>query len=109
MMLDAAAADRAITRGRIVTLLGVAALAGLYVMAVLYTPTERFQGLVQKIFYVHPPAAYAMQLAFVMTGIASALYLWLRDAGLEPEAPARMLPGEAYYALVARRQSSQPT
>lgn len=38
-----------------------------------------------------------------------ALVQQLRDAGLEPEAPARMLPGEAYYALVARRQSSQPT
>lgn len=100
MMLDAAAADRAIARGRIVTLVGVLALAGLYVMALLYTPTERFQGLVQKIFYLHPPAAYAMQLAFVLTGIASALYLWLKDPRLDAFAEASAEVGMWMGAIV---------
>lgn len=88
MTLDPVAATRAIQRGRIITLLALVALAGLYVMALQFTPTERFQGLAQKIFYIHPPVAYAMQLAFILTGIASALYLWLRDARLDAFAEA---------------------
>ena len=70
MTLDPLAASRAISRGRAITLFGLVALAGLYVMALQFTPPERFQGLAQKIFYLHPPAAYAMQLAFILTGIA---------------------------------------
>ncbi len=88
MTLDPIAAARAIRRGRVITLLALLALAGLYVLALQFTPTERFQGLAQKIFYIHPPAAYAMQLAFIMTGLASALYLWLRDARLDAFAEA---------------------
>jgi heme exporter protein C len=88
MTLDPVAAGAAIRRGRIVTLLALFALAGVYVMALQFTPPERFQGLAQKIFYIHPPVAYAMQLAFILTGIASALYLWLRDARLDAFAEA---------------------
>lgn len=88
MTLDPLSASRAIFRGRAITLIGLVALAGLYVMALQFTPPERFQGLAQKIFYVHPPVAYAMQLAFILTGIASALYLWLRDARLDVFAEA---------------------
>lgn len=88
MTLDPFAASRAIRRGRVITLMALLALAGLFVLALQFTPTERFQGLAQKIFYIHPPAAYAMQLAFIMTGLASALYLWLRDARLDAFAEA---------------------
>jgi heme exporter protein C len=88
MTLDSFAALRAIRRGRAITIIGLLALAGLYVMALQFTPPERFQGLVQKIFYIHPPIAYAMQLAFIMTGLSSALYLWLRDARLDVFAEA---------------------
>lgn len=88
MTLDPLAATRAIKRGRAITVLALLLLAALYVLALQFTPTERFQGLAQKIFYLHPPAAYAMQLAFIMTGIASALYLWLRDARLDVFAEA---------------------
>jgi heme exporter protein C len=88
MTLDPGAASRAIRRGRAITLFALLALAGLYVLALQFTPPERFQGLAQKIFYIHPPVAYAMQLAFIFTGIASALYLWLRDARLDVFAEA---------------------
>jgi heme exporter protein C len=88
MTLDPVAASRAIRRGRAITLFALLALAGLYVLALQFTPPERFQGLAQKIFYIHPPVAYAMQLAFIFTGIASALYLWLRDARLDVFAEA---------------------
>ena len=88
MTLDAGAAARAIRRGRIITVAALLMLAGLYVLALQFTPPEARQGLAQKIFYLHPPVAYAMQLAFVLTGIVSALYLWLRDARLDAFAEA---------------------
>lgn len=88
MTLDADAATRAIRRGRTLTVLALLLLAGLYVLALAFTPPERFQGLAQKIFYIHPPAAYAMQLAFLCVGIASILYLLMRDARFDAFAEA---------------------
>lgn len=88
MTLSADAATRAIRRGRVVTVLGLLLLAALYALALAFTPPERFQGLAQKIFYIHPPAAYAMQLAFLCVGIASILYLLMRDARFDAFAEA---------------------
>lgn len=100
MTLDALAATRAIRRGRTVTLVALLLLAALYVLALEFTPTERFQGLVQKIFYLHPPAAYAMQIAFFLVGIVSVLYLWLRDARLDAFAEASAEVGMALGVIV---------
>src|SRR5690606_39215427 len=100
MTLDSDAAGRAISRGRVITVIALLMLAGLYVMALQFTPPERFQGLVQKVFYIHPPAAYAMQLAFVLTGITSALYLWLRDARLDAFAEASAEVGLVFGMIV---------
>ena len=61
-------------RGRWLTLVGLVLLAGVYVRALAYTPTERFQGLAQKIFYVHVPAAWSAMLAMGLVGLAS-MYL----------------------------------
>ena len=82
-MSDPSVPGRAIRRGLAITLLGLLGLAAVYVMALRFTPLERFQGLPQKIFYVHVPAAWAAMLAFSMVGIAGALYLWLRDPRLD--------------------------
>jgi len=83
MMTDAFAGRRAVRRGLGLVALGLLGLAGVYVLALRYTPMERFQGLPQKIFYVHVPAAWSAMLAFSLVGIASALYLWLRDPRLD--------------------------
>lgn len=40
-----------------------------------YAPVERTMGIVQKIFYVHVPAAMATYLGFTITSVASLLYL----------------------------------
>ena len=77
------AARRTIARGLWTTGIGLAALAAAYVVAIRDTPIERFQGLPQKIFYVHVPAAWCALLAFSLVGIASALYLWLREPRLD--------------------------
>jgi heme exporter protein C len=100
MSLNAAAATRAVRIGRAITILGLAMAAFLYLLALQWTPPERFQGLVQKLFYLHPPSAYAMQLAFVLTGITSALYLWLREARLDAFAEASAEVG-LLFGLVA--------
>ena len=100
MTLEAASARRQNSRGRIMTLAGVVSLIVLYVMALQLTPTERFQGLAQKIFYIHPPAAYAMQMAFIFTGIASLLYLLLHDARFDVFAEASAEVGMMFGVIV---------
>jgi heme exporter protein C len=83
MMTDALAARRTVRRGLTITTVGLLGLALVYLLALRFTPMERFQGLPQKIFYVHVPAAWSALLAFSLVGIASALYLWLRDPRLD--------------------------
>jgi heme exporter protein C len=78
--------DRATRVARIgfgITVLAVIALAGIYVRSLVYTPTERTQGLAQKIFYLHVPAAWATFLAFGIAGVLSVLYLWLKDRRID--------------------------
>ena len=83
MTADLVGARRLIRRGQILTALGLVGLALVYVLALRYTSVERFQGLPQKIFYVHVPAAWSALLSFSLVGITSILYLWLRDPRLD--------------------------
>lgn len=99
MTLDLAAADRNCRRGLAITAIGLLGLAALYLLALKYTPAEQFQGLAQKIYYIHPPGAYAMQLAFTVVGIVSALYLWLRDERLDQVAEASAEVGMVFAVL----------
>ncbi|HET7603870.1 MAG TPA: cytochrome c biogenesis protein CcsA [Gemmatimonadales bacterium] len=70
-------------RGQAIAALGLVLLAGVYVLAQGFTPMEVSQGLAQKIFYLHVPAAWTSLLVFSIVGITSALYLWLRDERLD--------------------------
>ena len=74
---------KAIRIGLGLTLLSLLALAAVYFIAIEHTPTEIRQGLAQKIFYLHAPAAWAALLSFSLVGIVSVLYLWLQDARLD--------------------------
>lgn len=83
-MIADRARGRAITRrGLLIAGLGLMLLAGVYVLALRFTPMEVSQGLAQKIFYLHVPAAWTSLLVFSIVGITSALYLWLRDERLD--------------------------
>lgn len=73
----------AIRGGLWLILVGLAALGGIYVLALRYTPMEIRQGLAQKIFYLHAPAAWSALLSFGLVGIVSVLYLWLQDPRLD--------------------------
>jgi heme exporter protein C len=83
MTADSTGARRLIRWGQILTGVGLVGLALVFVLALRYTPVERFQGLPQKIFYVHVPAAWSALLSFSLVGISSILYLWLRDPRLD--------------------------
>ncbi len=53
----------------------ISMLAALYA-ALLYAPTERVQGAVQRIFYFHVPLAWTSYLAFFVVMVAGIGYLW---------------------------------
>lgn len=63
-------------------LIGIAAVsmvAALY-GALLYAPTDAVLGDVQRLFYLHVPAALTMYLAIFLVFVASLRYLQTRDA-----------------------------
>ena len=55
------------------------AVAAVYVRVIWFTPPEATQGLAQKIYYLHLPAALNAYIAFVVVAVTSIVYLWLRD------------------------------
>jgi len=88
------------TRGRAITLLGLVLLAGVYVRAIWFTPVERLQGGAQKIFYVHVPAAWSTMLAFSLVGLASILYLLMKDERYDRFAAASAEVGTAFACVM---------
>lgn len=60
-----------------------AAVAGAFVRAIWFTPPERLQGYAQKIFYIHVPSAWVAFLAFALTALAGAFWLFLKDPRLD--------------------------
>ena len=95
------AAIRAITRrGLGISLAALLGLAAVYVLALGYTPVEARQGMAQKIFYLHVPAAWSALIAFSLVGITSALYLWLHDPRLDRFAAASAEVGVAFSAVM---------
>jgi heme exporter protein C len=73
------AARTTVRRGLWLTGLGLLGLTAVYVLAQGFTPLEIRQGAAQKIFYIHAPAAWAALMAFVLVGLSSIIYLWLKD------------------------------
>src|SRR3990172_8892195 len=75
-------------------------LTAVALLALVFTPVERFQGPAQKIFYVHAPAAWSGLLAFAVTGLLSVLYLWLRDRKVDLVAAASAEVGLAFSVIM---------
>lgn len=70
-----------------IILAALAMIAALYA-AFLYAPTEASEGDVQRIFYMHVPAALTMYLSITLVFIASLLYLQTRNARWDEAAAA---------------------
>ncbi len=77
----------------------VSMLAALYA-GLIYAPTERSQGDVQRIFYVHVPLAWNAYLAFLVVFAASIGYLWRRSAWFDALAHASAEIGLVFTTLV---------
>lgn len=91
---------RVARRGILISAIGLLGLAGVFILALRFTPVEARQGLAQKIFYLHVPAAWAALLAFSLVGITSALYLWLKDPRLDRFAAASAEVGVVFSAVM---------
>jgi len=55
------------------------AVIAAYVRIIWFTPPEATQGLAQKIYYLHLPAALNAYLAFGVVFVTSIVYLWLHE------------------------------
>lgn len=67
---------------RVVGGLAVTALVALVVVGLFVAPPDAFQGDAQRLMYLHVPAAWLAYLAFGVTAVCSALYLWGRTRSL---------------------------
>jgi heme exporter protein C len=82
--LDASPRDR-VTGTQFTRGLGILVLAGMVLLVVLglfVSPADVNQGESVRIMYAHVPGAWLAYLAFVITGISSAAYLWKRTRSL---------------------------
>src|SRR5881296_994961 len=86
--------------GRWITAIGLALLAGVYVRALAFTPIEQSQGLAQKIFYLHVPAAIWAETAMILVGLASIVYLFTKDPRLDRFAASSAEVGTVFCAIV---------
>ena len=86
--------------GGVVTAVALLGVAAVYLRALKYTPVEATQGAAQKIFYIHVPAAWAGLMAFVVTGLLSILYLWLKDRRIDLAAAASAEVGVAFSFVI---------
>ena len=82
------------------TIAAVVAVVVTYIRAIFFTPIEAVQGPVQKIFYIHAPAAWVAFLAFGLVAIASILYLWLREERLDRIAESSAEVGVMFTTVV---------
>jgi heme exporter protein C len=99
-MTDSHDSDRVIRVGKWLTGIGLLAMAGLYYLALVVTPAERWQGAAQKILYIHAPAALTALAAFGIVGIVSLGYLFLKDPRLDAFAEASAEVGLAFGAIM---------
>ena len=88
------------TAGCVLATAGVATILVVHWMVAFWVPTEASMGVVQRIFYVHVPAAWTSFLAFGLAALASAAYLWLEDERADAAAVAAAEGGLVFGALM---------
>lgn len=87
-------------RGRWITAVALLLLAGVYIRALLFTPTEVFQGPAQKIFYLHVPAAWSAMLSMALVGLGGILFLFLKDERYDRFAAASAEVGTVFSLVM---------
>lgn len=94
-------ADHTGSRGTRV--LGVLALAGFVALALfglVFSPADAAQGDATRLMYVHVPTAIIALLAFGVTALGSAIYLWKRSAWWDLVAGASAEVGVVFTGLM---------
>jgi len=86
--------------GRWITAVALVLLAGIYVRALAFTPTELLQGPAQKIFYLHVPSAWSAMLSMGLVGVASILFLFLKDERYDRFASASAEVGTVFSLVM---------
>jgi len=86
--------------GTVLAAAGVATVLVAHWMVAFWVSTEASMGLVQRIFYVHVPAAWTTFLAFGLAALASAAYLWLKDERADAAAVAAAEGGLVFGAIM---------
>jgi len=87
-------------RGAALFIAGVLLLLVAQGMILLWVPREASQGVIQRLFYVHVPAAWITELAFGVTAVCSAIYLWLGDDRADAAAVTAAEGGLFFAALL---------
>ena len=83
------------------TMLGLALMVVLHWQVFFWVNTEATMGVVQRIFYIHVPAAWVgVYLAFGIVALCSALYLWLGDERVDMAAVAAAEGGMVFTTIV---------
>jgi heme exporter protein C len=82
------------------TALVLLGLAVAWLTLVVRAPLDGIQGVIQKILYVHVPAALAAYLGFVCTATGGALYLWRGEERYDVLARAAAEVGVLFCTLV---------
>jgi len=87
---------RALTAG----IAGVVGIVVLHWMVFFWVPTEATMGVIQRIFYIHVPAAWVAFMAFGVVALCSAIYLWLGDERLDMMAVSAAEGGMVFTTVV---------
>jgi heme exporter protein C len=81
----------------VMTALGwTAALATIF----FYAPTERTEGIIQRMMYLHVPAAFSMYIGYGIVFFASCMYLFKRQARWDELATAAAEVGTLYATMM---------
>jgi len=75
-------------------------MLGAIYMVFVYVPTDKVQGIVQRIFYFHVPLAIMTFLAFGTVAVASVLFLWRGTRTWDRVAHAAAEVGMLFCTLV---------
>ena len=80
--------------------LGIVGILLLHWMVFFWVPTEASMGIIQRVFYIHVPAAWVAFFAFGIVALCSAVYLWLGDDKLDRAAMAAAEGGMVFTTVV---------
>ena len=87
---------------RIFGVILLVALVAFFALALVISPSDtgpEGMGETVRIMYVHVPVAVACYIAFLVTAVASAMYLWKRTPGWDALAAASVEVGVVFTAL----------